>query len=55
MPCVFRVLGPEEIDFGGPGATALEEGWEEGIIIQRSTCMWWGESSDCTSDVFQWT
>ena len=33
------VLGAEELDFGVPGATALEEGWEEGIIIQRSTCM----------------
>ena len=35
MPSVIRVLGPEEIDFGETGATALEEGWEEGIILQR--------------------
>lgn len=28
--------GPEEIDFGGPDATALDEGWEEESIIQLS-------------------
>ena len=43
MPCVFCVLGPEEIDFGGPGATALEEGWEEGIMLQLAC----GGESNC--------